>query len=255
VLADFGVSKRMEQVTGPTTAIQGTPVFMAPELLDLLENQRPKTLRDFQATDMWALGEISSQMLTGKATFQGRQLYEYCVGSRAFPSDQLQPSCDQHGVDFVHRLMVIEPSNRMTASQCLNHPWLERQRQNIESDLSDLTRLNLETGQEESSLLRSGDASARWTTVSGAEFGLLRPDANLGFETNASLSTETSRGPTSPLAIPASHDTVGRSPPVSHANLGHSRLESAPVAPMAEILLFEEKPRNTLRDHKIPLTS
>lgn len=37
VLADFGISKRADESTGPTTVVKGTAMFMAPELLGYLD--------------------------------------------------------------------------------------------------------------------------------------------------------------------------------------------------------------------------
>jgi serine/threonine protein kinase len=52
-LGDFGISKRIEVTISAPSTIRGTPGFMAPELLDLVEADA--ATEDF-ATDSWALG-------------------------------------------------------------------------------------------------------------------------------------------------------------------------------------------------------
>lgn len=120
VLADFGISKRADESNGPTTAIKVTTAFMAPELLGYLNQVRPKSIANFKVADMWALGEIIFQMLTGKTTFQNpAQLMAYCVGQRKFPSNRLPISATDDGRQFVTGLMMVLPQNRITTTQCI----------------------------------------------------------------------------------------------------------------------------------------
>ena len=73
---------------------KGTDGYLAPELLGFPNLPRPKQISGFKAADMWALGEIVYQMLTGKATFQSQwELMEYCREERKFPSALLLVIC------------------------------------------------------------------------------------------------------------------------------------------------------------------
>ncbi|KAF1814101.1 kinase-like protein [Eremomyces bilateralis CBS 781.70] len=133
VLADFGISKRDEESNAPTTTIQGTKGYMAPELLGFPDLTKPKHISDFKAADMWALGEIAFRMLTGNATFKSEwELMEYYQQKRPFPSDQLPSSARGDGEEFICNLIGMRPNMRMTTTQCLEHRWIESQRITLE---------------------------------------------------------------------------------------------------------------------------
>jgi serine/threonine-protein kinase len=63
---DFGIAKREQQVTSKTTTGQvvGTPYYMSPEQI---LGERPIDLR----TDIWSLGVVAFEALTGKRPFDG----------------------------------------------------------------------------------------------------------------------------------------------------------------------------------------
>lgn len=167
VLADFGISKRVDDSNGPTTTIKGTASFMAPELLGFLDQIRPKSIADFKAADMWALGEIIFQMLTGETTFRNpMELMTYCIGQRKFPSNRLPISAGDDGHEFVTGIMMAFPKNRMTTTQSLQHSWMESLR--VKDGFGTLSLeqpspLVPETSRNESS-------SARWSRLSDLEY-------------------------------------------------------------------------------------
>lgn len=168
VLADFGISKKAEESNGPTTAIQGTTAFMAPELLGYLDKIEPRSIADFKAADMWALGEILFQMLTSEATFRKPpDLVKYCSGQKQFPSDRLPTSATEEGRDFINSIMAALPRERKNTTQCIQHRWMGLLR--VEEEL---TTLNLEQNSPQQSKLPMSEtssnelASALWTSTS-----------------------------------------------------------------------------------------
>ncbi|KAF7512426.1 hypothetical protein GJ744_001361 [Endocarpon pusillum] len=174
VLADFGISKRADNSNGPTTVIKGTTTFMAPELLGYLDRLRPKSIADFKAADIWALGEIIFQMLTGETTFQNpMELMTYCIGQREFPLHRLPISAAADSREFIMRLMMVLPQDRMTTTQCIQHCWIKPLRTEEEFAV-----LNLK---QSSPLIpefpQNKSASARWSSLSDLEHKLTQTTA------------------------------------------------------------------------------
>jgi WD40 repeat protein len=171
VLADFGISKRADEGTAPTTVIKGTDGYKAPELLGFPNLPRPKEIAGFQAADMWALGEISFQMLTGEATFASQwDLIEYYREERKFPSDRLPSSAKGDCVEFISSLMRKHPNNRITTVQGLQHPWMVSRRMSLEDSIG---TLSLEHGSSSrfAPLAVAPNHSASWTNLSSDDSG------------------------------------------------------------------------------------
>jgi WD40 repeat protein len=167
VLADFGISKRAEDGAGPST-VKGTEQFMAPELRGLTARATPNEPPDYKAGDMWALGEITFQMLTGEPAFNTPlDLIDYCQGRRLCPSDRLLSLAGQDGANFTSKLMEKAPRDRINTTQALNHPWLGSQRMHIQKDFVDMSLEDVDPPET----IRTEpvpDASASWSTLSTA---------------------------------------------------------------------------------------
>ena len=125
VLSDFGISKRVEECSSQTATIGGTEAFMAPELRGYLDDIKPKTVADLQAADIWALGEIVFQMLTGEHTFRTPpELVKYCNNQKSFPFKRLPEETTKDGQEFIVGMMAPLPQHRMTTIQCMEHSWM-----------------------------------------------------------------------------------------------------------------------------------
>lgn len=149
-LADFGISKSTSGTT-PRTRI-GTHGFLAPEIHGFPPPKSTRGNEYTNAVDLWALGCLVHQILTSRIPFTLVELEStsqesgilipssrtkrldtrfnmthfaaFCDGAD-FPSEDLQNSqVSRSGVDFVMRLLVVDPESRMSAAEALNHPWL-----------------------------------------------------------------------------------------------------------------------------------
>eukprot|EP00727_Mastigamoeba_balamuthi_P007442 m51a1_g3318 putative myosin light chain (308) ;mRNA; f:349478-350949 len=117
VISDFGFSKLFGRGELMKTGC-GTLHYAAPEVFQ----GRAYT----EACDMWAVGVITYVILTGCFPFDGpaRQLGEkilhadYCRGNL----DAIHVS--EPARDFIARLLVVQADKRLTAAQCLQHPWV-----------------------------------------------------------------------------------------------------------------------------------
>ncbi|XP_076285642.1 uncharacterized protein LOC143211671 [Lasioglossum baleicum] len=117
-LCDFEISRVVLEGT-EVREILGTPDYVAPEIL----HYEPITL----AADMWSLGVTTYVLLTGFSPFGGETDQEtfqnISLGEVDFP-EELFGDISAQAKDFVAKLLVLDPSARMTAKQCLRHEWL-----------------------------------------------------------------------------------------------------------------------------------
>ncbi|CAM0954178.1 unnamed protein product [Alopecurus aequalis] len=115
-LADFGCARKYG-AGGPI--IGGTPAFMAPEVARG-EDQGP-------AADVWALGCTVVEMATGRAPWSGMDGDALAAMHRIGYTDAV-PEVPQwlsaEAKDFLGVCLVRQASDRCTAAQLLEHPFL-----------------------------------------------------------------------------------------------------------------------------------
>lgn len=119
-LCDFGIS-RVIQNGVEVREILGTPDYVAPEIL----NYEPISL----FTDMWSVGVLAYVLLSGYSPFAGENKQEtYCNISQCiltFP-DELFEDVSECAKHFIRSTLRTDPSLRLTARECLDHPWLNQ---------------------------------------------------------------------------------------------------------------------------------
>lgn len=119
-LCDFGISRHLSD-GADVREILGTPDYVAPEVL----NYEPISL----ATDMWSVGVLLYVLLTGCSPFGGDTKQEtFCNISQCrldFPED-LFGEISEEAKDLMTKLMVKNPSGRLTAEQCIKHAWFSK---------------------------------------------------------------------------------------------------------------------------------
>lgn len=122
-IADFGLSRNIEQSsTLPPTAC-GTPGFMAPELLGLgTPGNQLSQLDMCKAADIWAFGETVYRLLTGRRSFRDNteDLGAYVRGETDFPLEDLKRNnVSDDGIEFIRYCMAPCPTDRPTATTAL----------------------------------------------------------------------------------------------------------------------------------------
>ncbi|TDH67690.1 hypothetical protein CCR75_006887 [Bremia lactucae] len=119
-LADFGFAKKAIESTeaGLSTAC-GTPGYVAPEIL----MSKPYG----KEVDIWSIGVITYILLCGYPPFhhnnQGMLFRLIKAGSYEFDS----PYWDEvsaEAKDLIGKMLVLQPEERGTARQLLEHPWI-----------------------------------------------------------------------------------------------------------------------------------
>ncbi|XP_071446525.1 death-associated protein kinase related-like isoform X2 [Hetaerina americana] len=117
-ICDFGIS-RVVEMGAEVREILGTPDYVAPEVL----SYEPISL----ATDIWSIGVLAYVLLSGCSPFGSDCKQEtFCNISRcnlSFP-EELFGGISETALDFMRATIVAKPRDRLTARQCLEHPWL-----------------------------------------------------------------------------------------------------------------------------------
>jgi calcium/calmodulin-dependent protein kinase I len=116
-ITDFGLAKVINNDLMMTAC--GTPGYVAPEIL---------TGKGYDvAVDYWSIGVILYVMLCGFPPFSedsNEKLFEMIkTGNYEFPSPQWDPISD-YAKDLIKKLLVVDPSKRLTADGILKHPWV-----------------------------------------------------------------------------------------------------------------------------------
>lgn len=149
-VCDFGLARSVltaDQDTGFMTEYVATRWYRAPEIM-LTFKQYTKSI------DVWAVGCILAEMLTGRPLFPGRDYHQqlslildvlgtptleefHNINSRrsrdyirSMPFRKrkdfavLFPKATPEALDFLQKTLTFDPRNRLTVEQCLAHPYL-----------------------------------------------------------------------------------------------------------------------------------
>ncbi|KAJ5924717.1 calcium/calmodulin-dependent protein kinase [Penicillium verhagenii] len=122
-LADFGLSKIICGVPAATPC--GTMSYAAPELF--------RKHKYTTSVDMWALGCLLFTMLAGFPPFYDEDLdimrRQIMQGEYTFASPKWDKVSDG-AKDLVSRLLTINPEERLSIKECLDHPWMRETEDN-----------------------------------------------------------------------------------------------------------------------------
>ncbi|KAJ0077897.1 hypothetical protein Patl1_36901 [Pistacia atlantica] len=117
-LADFGLAKATKM--NDVKSCKGTPFWMAPEVVNL------KNRGYGLAADIWSLGCTVLEMLTRQPPYsnlEGMQAL-FRIGRGVPPEVPISLSKDAR--DFILKCLQVNPYERPTAAQLLDHPFLKR---------------------------------------------------------------------------------------------------------------------------------
>jgi len=143
-LCDFGFAARLDPDC-PDACLSnlcGTPGYVAPEIL--------KRHKYGAAVDMWSVGVLTYILLGGYPPFydddQNRLYAQIKAGSFEF-HDVYWASVSGEAKDLISKLLTVDPRQRITAQQVLDHPWIRRAddelaQRDLHSNLAALKRYN-----------------------------------------------------------------------------------------------------------------
>jgi WD40 repeat protein/tRNA A-37 threonylcarbamoyl transferase component Bud32 len=118
-VADFGLAKQLDSATGPQTrtgAVLGTPSYMAPEQAE----GRSQALGP--ATDVYALGAILYEALTGRPPFKAETALEtltQVVMQEVVPPSRLQPKVPRDLETICLKCLEKAPPRRYATAQAV----------------------------------------------------------------------------------------------------------------------------------------
>jgi WD40 repeat protein/serine/threonine protein kinase len=119
-ITDFGLAKRLDRtVSGPTRTISGTPSYMAPEQIPL-QPGGPPAAPITPATDVFALGVILYEMLTGRPPFLGTDWLAtllQVVRRAPVPPRELQPGTPLDLQTICLKCLEKEPGKRYASAE------------------------------------------------------------------------------------------------------------------------------------------
>lgn len=120
-LLDFGLGK----ILGPEeycTEPYGTLSYVAPEVL--LEKPYRKEV------DLWSLGITTYLMLSGSLPFDhpndDREIARQTVNDPLPFKGTIWKSISNEAIDFLNRLLIKDPKQRMTIKEALEHEWIQK---------------------------------------------------------------------------------------------------------------------------------
>ena len=132
-LCDFGFARAMSSSSILLTSIKGTPLYMAPELVQ----EQPYN----HSVDLWSFGIILYELFAGQPPFFTNQL-GVLIKLIIKRNIQYPSNMSKEFKSFLKGLLIKEPEKRMKWSDILDHPFLKKNNAYLEEEEVMLKRYN-----------------------------------------------------------------------------------------------------------------
>ena len=119
-ICDFGVARKFDSGCQETMTIVGTPYWMAPEVVQGMKYSYP--------ADIWAVGITAVEMAEGSPPYSEYMPTKAMIDivTRGFPGYRHPELHSDELKDFIDKCVKVNPEQRWTADQLLEHPFLQR---------------------------------------------------------------------------------------------------------------------------------
>ncbi|CUM66543.1 uncharacterized protein PRCAT00004212001 [Priceomyces carsonii] len=128
-ISDFGISKKSQDIyaNNAEMSMQGTVFWMAPEVIDSIVEDKKQGYS--AKIDIWSLGCVVLEMFAGKRPWSNEAVVSaiYKIGKTKLappiPED-IDHLISDDAKDFIKKCFTINPQERPTAKQLLDHPFM-----------------------------------------------------------------------------------------------------------------------------------
>lgn len=157
-IGNFYYSKNIEQ-SNESSSIIGEPSYISPEMAEKSLGQDSSNELADNKIDIWSLGIITYELLTGKTPFEGNNSEEIynkvMIGKYSFPN-KLKVS--KEIISFIAGLLQYYSYKRLSLEEIKEHPFLKK---NIDDfnyiELDEFNKIEIDSKEPDNSLKESLD--------------------------------------------------------------------------------------------------
>lgn len=155
-IIDFGLATIHKPGDPPLTAFAGSAFTVAPEVI---QRQYGKEV------DLWSVGVITYFLLTHQMPFNAHsndEMFKKIQSGVFYYPKWARDGISENAKDFIERLLVVNPTERMTARQALSHSWIRKfHRSASQTDLDLAVVLYNNEGENAKRAVTSNNGDAR----------------------------------------------------------------------------------------------